>query len=119
MHERALIEGAIGTAIQRLDAMGAPPVRGVDLVVGVSGHMTEDVLRQQFAMSAAGTPLERAALRIFWVPAQYQCFDCLCQFTSAVLSEDVRCPACGGIALEIDHNDQCYISALDIEGLSE
>lgn len=118
MHERALIEGAIGTALRKLDAMGDPSVKGVDLVVGASGHMTEDGLRQQFAMSAAGTPLERAALRIFWVPAQYQCFECLCQFTSAMPPEDVVCPACGSIALEIAHTDECYISALDIEGLA-
>ncbi|HZC06019.1 MAG TPA: hydrogenase maturation nickel metallochaperone HypA [Ktedonobacterales bacterium] len=119
MHERAVIEGAIVTALHRLDALGDPPVKGVDMVVGVSGHMTEDVLRQQFAISAAGTPLEQATLRIFWVPAQYQCFDCLSQFNSATPPEDVRCPACGGIALEIEHNDQCYISALDIGSLSE
>lgn len=119
MHERALIEGAIGTALRRLDEMGAPSVKGVDLVVGVSGHMTEDALRQQFALSAVDTPLAQATLRIFWVPAQYQCFDCLCQFTSPTPPEEVRCPACGGIALEINHNDECYISALDIGHISE
>ncbi len=119
MHERAIIEGAIGTALRRLSALGDPPVSAIDLVVGVSGHMTEDVLRQQFAISAAGTPLQQATIHIIWTPATYQCFDCLFQFSSAAPPEEVRCPECEGIALEISHQDECYISALETASMSE
>ncbi|HEX8997498.1 MAG TPA: hydrogenase maturation nickel metallochaperone HypA [Ktedonobacterales bacterium] len=119
MHERAIIEGAISTALQRLDEVGQPPVTGVDMIVGASDHLTEDVLRQQFAISAAGTPLQQAKLRIFWIPAKFQCFDCLCQFTSAAPNTEVRCPDCGGVALEIEHKDECYISSLEIASPSE
>ena len=119
MHERAVIEGAVSTALQRLSALGDPPVSAVDLVVGVSDHMTEDVLLQHFAICAAGTPLQQATIHIIWTPATYQCFDCLCQFSTAMPPEEVRCPECGGIALEIAHNDECYISALETASLSE
>lgn len=115
MHEAAAIQGAVTTALERVEALGAPRVRGVELALGASGHVTEAIARQQFAICALGTPLENAALRIVWLPATYQCFTCLRRFPSAEPAESVACPDCGGVALEIAHEDACYVQTLDVE----
>lgn len=111
---RAAVATAVATALARLSQLGQPQVVSVELAVGVSGHVTEAALRQAFALYAAGTPLEHAQVHIVWAPTRYQCFDCLCQFTSSASPEDARCPECGGIALEIDHDGSCYIQSLDL-----
>ncbi len=114
MDEAAMLRDAIGKALTRLSQLDQPQVTSVELVVGVSSHCSEAALRQQFALYTAGTPLHRAQLHIVWAPGRYQCFDCLCQFTRSAPPEDARCPECGGIALEIDHDESCYIQSLDL-----
>ncbi|HEX9037289.1 MAG TPA: hydrogenase maturation nickel metallochaperone HypA [Ktedonobacterales bacterium] len=116
MHEAAAIQGAVSVALERVAALGSPRVRAVELALGVSGHITDAIARQQFAICALGTPLETAALRIVWLPATYQCFTCLRQFSSVEPAEGVACPECGGVALEIAHDDACYIQAIDVDG---
>ncbi len=119
MHEAAAIQGAVSVALERVAALGSPRVRAVELALGVSGHITDAIARQQFAICALDTPLETAALHLVWLPATYQCFICLNQFTSVEPAESVACPACGGVALEIAHEDACYIQAIEVDATGE
>jgi Zn finger protein HypA/HybF involved in hydrogenase expression len=114
MHEVAAMRGVVGTILERTREAGAAHVTRVRLVLGASGHLTEDAARQHFAVLAADTPAADAHLDIEWLPAAYQCFDCLGQFESTVPPEEVSCPACGGLALEIGHQDVCYVSEIDV-----
>jgi Zn finger protein HypA/HybF involved in hydrogenase expression len=114
MHEVAAMRGAIAAALDEMRAVGASRVTRIYLVLGASGHLTEDAARQHLAVLAAGTPLADAEVEISWLPAKYQCFECLQQFESVAPAEEVTCPACGGIALELEHQDACYVSAIDV-----
>jgi len=114
MAEVTAMQVAVALALARLSQLDQPQVVSVELAVGVSGHISEAALRQEFALYAAGTPLQHAELHIVWAPTRYQCFDCLCQFTSSAAPEDARCPECGGIALEIDHDESCYVQSLNL-----
>lgn len=114
MHEVAAIQGAVVAALDAMRAEGATRVTRVYLVLGASGHLTEDAARQHLAVLARGTPLADAEVEISWLPATYQCFECLRRFESATPAEQVVCPACGGTALEIEHQDVCYVAAIDV-----
>lgn len=115
MHEAAMMRGAIHSALAHLRAAGGTRIARVVLVIGASDHLTEDVARQHFAINAQGTPAESATLDIEWLPATYRCFSCLHTFSSIQPSEATKCPACGGVALEIGHSDACYISEIYID----
>lgn len=114
MHEVAAMRGVVGTILEHTREAGATQVTRVQLVLGASGHLTEDAARQHFAVLAADTPAAEAHLDIEWLPASYQCFDCLQQFESALPPSEVTCPTCGGLALEIGHQDVCYVSEIDV-----
>lgn len=114
MHEGAAIQGVVRTILERMQQAGGSCVTTVELMLGVSGHFTEEAARQHFAVLSAGTPVERAELTIAWLPAKFQCFTCLHRFESRTPAEQVTCPQCGDLALEIEHQDACYVSAIDV-----
>src|SRR5271165_4708472 len=95
MHEVAVMKGVISTIIGEMQQAGGTKITGVHLVLGASGHMTEEVARQNFTMLAAGTPAADAVLDIEWRPATYRCLDCLRDFAVIHVDEPVICPRCG------------------------
>lgn len=115
MHEAAALQGALNQALTQMRAAGGSRITRAVLVLGASGHLTEDMARQHFAVNAQGTPAEDALLEIEWLPASYSCFQCLHTFDSVQPPAEVTCPACGGVALEVDHTDVCYIREIEVE----
>jgi Zn finger protein HypA/HybF involved in hydrogenase expression len=115
MHEAAMMRGAVQEALGQMPAADGTQITRVVLVLGASGHFTEDVARQHFALNALATPAEDAVLEIEWLPATYSCFACLHTFASVLPAEAVTCPACGGVALEVGHADVCYIREIEVE----
>jgi hydrogenase nickel incorporation protein HypA/HybF len=113
------MRGVVATALEEMQAAGATRVVGVHLLLGASGHLTEDAARQHFALFAKGTAAEGAKLTFTWLPATYQCFSCLTQFGSAEPSESFACPECGGVALEIANDDICAVRFVDVAYESE
>jgi hydrogenase nickel incorporation protein HypA/HybF len=114
MHELAATRGILAVALERMHEAGASRVTRLELTIGASGHLTEDAVRQHFELLARGTPAEGATLAFSWLPATYQCFGCLQQFTSAAPPAQVACPACGGVALEIEHEEVYYASMIEV-----
>src|SRR5262249_42977986 len=90
-------------------------VTRVHLVLGASSHSSEDAVRQHFTLCAKNTPAAEAQLDITWEPATYQCFECLDRFASLEPPETLRCPQCGGLALEVAHSDACYLAEIEVE----
>ena len=119
MHEVAAMQGMIRTVLDCLYKAGGTTVTNVQLVLGASGHFTAEAALQHFEAMTLGTPAEGASLTIQWLPATYWCFSCLHRFESLEPSIQVTCPRCGDAALEIDHQDICYVSAIDITGVEE
>lgn len=115
MHEVAAVQAAVQAAVACMQTAGATRLTKVHLVLGTSGHLTEDAARQHFALCAQDTPAADAQLDITWEPATYQCFECLVRFASLEPPETVRCPECGGLALEVAHSDACYIAEIQVE----
>jgi len=114
MHEVAVIQGVVKTILQSLAQAGASRVTNVQLAIGRSGHFTEENAQQHFEVLTKDTPAEGASLTISWLPATLQCLSCFHRFNSAEAAEQTRCPKCGDMVMEIDHQDTCYVSAIDV-----
>lgn len=114
MHEVAAIQGAVRTSLHYMQQAGATRVTNVQLSVAVSGHMSEDVIRQYFTLFTSDTPAAGAALTVVWLPATYRCLTCQQTFQSLEPAVGAICPACGDVALEVDHLDICAVSAIDV-----
>lgn len=115
MHEAAMMRGAVEEALAHMQAAGGTRITRVVLVLGASGHFTEDVARQHFAVSALATPAEDATLEIEWLPISYSCIQCLHTFKSIEPPDAATCPECGGVAMETEHTDVCYIREIEVE----
>jgi hydrogenase nickel incorporation protein HypA/HybF len=112
MHEVAVIQGIVKTILVSMEDAGASRVTNVQLVLGASGHFTEEAVHQHFQALTQNTPIEGATLALSWVPATYQCLSCQHRFEST--SSMATCPQCGDMAMEISHQDVCYLSAIDV-----
>jgi len=114
MHEVAAMRGAVTTALEQMRAAGATRVTEVHMLLGASGHLTEEAARQHFAVFSTGTPAEHATLTFTWLPATYKCLGCLRVFESTEPAVSVECPACSAVALEIAHDETCAVRYVDV-----
>jgi hydrogenase nickel incorporation protein HypA/HybF len=114
MHEVAVMQGVVKTILQSLSQAGASRVTNVQLAIGRSGHFTEENAQQHFEVLTKDTPAEGASLTISWLPATLQCLSCFHRFSSSERAEQTRCPKCGDMVMEIEHQDICYVSAIDV-----
>ena len=112
MHEGAVIQNVVNTILTTLESVGAARVTNVQLVVGSSGHFTEEAVRQYFQALTQNTPIGGATLTLTWLPATYQCLSCQQRFESTSSME--TCPQCGHVVLEISHQDECFVESIDV-----
>jgi hydrogenase nickel incorporation protein HypA/HybF len=112
MHEGAVMQGVVNTILATMENVGASRVTNVQLAVGISGHFTEEAVRQYFQALTQGTPVEGATLALSWLPATYQCLSHQHRFEST--SSTAVCPQCGDVALEISHQDECFVESIDV-----
>jgi hydrogenase nickel insertion protein HypA len=114
MHEVAAMQGVVRTILETMRQAGGSRITHVQLVLGASGHFTEEAAHQHFEALTASTPAEGASLSISWIPATFQCFSCLYCFESCQTAEQVSCPRCSDIALQIGHQHTCSVSAIEV-----
>ena len=111
------MQKVVNTILATLDNVRASRVTNVQLAVGTSGHFTEEAVHQYFRALTQDTPIEGATLTLSWLPATYQCLSCQQHFEST--SSTATCPQCGDVALEISHQDECYIRSIDVVSSDE
>lgn len=114
MHEVGMIRAALATVLSELDKSGGQRVAGVRLAVKASGHATEEAIRDLFAALAGGTPASGAVVSIEWLPSEFQCVACANKFVTSESGSGVTCPRCGGSALDLDHQDTCTVTSIDV-----
>ncbi|MCC6177586.1 MAG: hydrogenase maturation nickel metallochaperone HypA [Chloroflexi bacterium] len=115
MHELAMVEAAIG------QLSGLLMARGIDRALSVrfqrGSTFSEAALRQAFAMTTVGTPLEGADLL---VDVQAVSADCRCGDARIVTEHDLAghiyvCPACGTMR-EIEEAEDLRIVEVTVPG---
>ena len=114
MHEVVAMQGMVPTVLECMRKAAGSRVTNVQLVLGASGHFTAEAAYHLFEKLTKGTPVEDASLTIQWLPAKFLCFSCMHRFESSEPATQVTCPVCGEVALEIEHSDVCYVSAIDV-----
>ena len=114
MHDIAAMDTIMRDIARCMQETGAARVTNVQLVLGASGHLTGEAAHRHFEFMVARTPVEGASLSIAWIPALYQCTSCANRFESCESREGVMCPRCGKSAIEVEHQNVCYVSAVDV-----
>ena len=112
MHELSIAESVVEIATRH--APGRRVYR-VDLRVGHLRQVVPSALEFAFELTARGTPLEGAKLRIEDVPAEGICRSCGAR--SVMTEFPLQCSRCGGLDLEVVAGEELQVDSLELEEL--
>jgi hydrogenase nickel incorporation protein HypA/HybF len=112
VHELSIAESVVEIATRH--AAGRRVYR-VDLRVGHLRQVVPSALEFAFELTARGTPLEGAKLRIEDVPAEGICRSCGAR--SVMTEFPLQCSRCGGLDLEVVAGEELQVDSLELEEL--
>jgi Zn finger protein HypA/HybF involved in hydrogenase expression len=115
MRDVIAMQDIVQTILDTMRRAGGSRVINVQLVVGASRHLTARTVYQYFEKRTAGTPIEGASLTILWLPVKFQCVSCRHRFERSEAIEQAICSNCGSIVLDMEQQDVCYVSAIDVD----
>jgi hydrogenase nickel incorporation protein HypA/HybF len=107
VHELGLCEDVLQAVLRRA---GGRTVTAVRVRVGALHRVSDQAFDQAFALVAAGTPAEAAAVDVVTVPVAARCRDCAatCDGDNPVPA----CPACGSGEIEIVHGNELILESI-------
>ncbi len=114
MHEVTMMRNVVDAVLEQAMQHEGSSIGQVRLVIEASDHLSEEGVRQLFAMLAANTPAAQAIVDVAWEPAQYQCILCRQIFPCDHPTADVTCPHCGGMAMPVSHSVACKIASIQV-----
>jgi hydrogenase nickel incorporation protein HypA/HybF len=110
MHELSIAEAIVGVA--KRHAAGRP-VYAVDVRVGHFRQVVPGALEFAFELTAKGTCVDGAELRIQQVPAAGRCR--VCGAESVLEGFPLTCVACGGLDVEVTAGEELLVDSLELE----
>ncbi|MGI9018470.1 MAG: hydrogenase maturation nickel metallochaperone HypA [Euzebya sp.] len=109
MHEFGYCEGILDAVEQR--ATGRPVAR-VKVRIGTTHRIVQESLDTAFAVVAAGSVAEGAAIDMQVTPVTVHCQDCGADSTS--LDPFPSCEACGSGQVELEGGDECLLESIEL-----
>jgi hydrogenase nickel incorporation protein HypA/HybF len=113
VHELSIAEAVVDIASRHA---GGRRVARVELLVGHLRQVVPDALTFAFALVAEGTPVQGAELVIEEVPVGGRCR--ACGEEGEQPGFPLRCPACGGLDVEVVRGEELLVDALELEEMT-
>jgi hydrogenase nickel incorporation protein HypA/HybF len=110
MHELSIAESIV--AVAQRHAAGRT-VYAVDVKVGHLRQVVASALEFAFELTAKGTCLDGADLRIEQVAAAGRCRACAAE--SVLEGFPLTCAACGGLDVEVTAGEELLVDSLELE----
>jgi hydrogenase nickel incorporation protein HypA/HybF len=110
MHELAIAESIVRIAGAHADGSR---VTSVEVRVGHLRQVVPDALSFAFELVAVGTPVEGATLELEEVAVAGRCRGCGQE--SELDGFPLRCPACGGLDMEVTRGEELCVEAIEVE----
>jgi hydrogenase nickel incorporation protein HypA/HybF len=114
VHEAAITQAILDTALTAAGDAGAKRVSKINLVVGELAGIADEAVDMYFSLLSRGTAAEGARLVYEHVPARFTCKSCSKIYDKNGAS--FNCPHCGGEGtLDMDAAKECYIDHIEAE----
>jgi len=113
MHELAVTQSVLEIALRHAASAGVVRITAVHLVVGQLSSIVDDSVQFYWDIISANTTAQGARLHFRRIPAELRCWDCAHQYLLA--GEDLACPACGSLRVQVIAGDEFRVEAIDVE----
>lgn len=113
MHEYAITESIIKTAVEAADNAGASEITEIRLVIGDLSTVIDESVQLYFDIISKGTKAEKAKLIFRRVHARFKCRDCGEVYNKPSTGFD--CPRCGGQGMPTGIGREFYIDSIEVE----
>jgi hydrogenase nickel incorporation protein HypA/HybF len=113
MHEYAVTEGVLNTALAEAKRAGAVKITEIRLVIGDLSTIVDESVQMYFDIMSECTIAHGAKLVFNRVPAEFKCTVCGQAYNKPADGYD--CTACGGVGLSTGKGREFYIESLDVE----
>lgn len=113
MHELAITEGIIETALPAAKAGGAKRILEIRLKIGELSGVFPEYIEEYLQTLAKGTIAEGAVLKVERIPVSIRCL--ACEFEGPIDRKNARCPECGSRDFRITGGREYYVDSLEVE----
>ena len=113
MHELAITEGIIETAIPAAEAGGARRILEIRLKIGEMSGVFPEYIEEYLQTLAKGTIAEGAALKVEKIPVSIKCGSC--GFEGPIDRKNAKCPKCESVDFKITGGREYYVDSLEVE----
>lgn len=117
MHEMAITEQLLTTALRHATQARAARITRLNLVVGQFSSVVDDSVQFYWDFVAKGTIAEGAVLHFTRIPGVFACRDCGGSFSIAEF--DGQCPGCGGGQVSVVSGDEFQLESIEVEEAQE
>jgi hydrogenase nickel incorporation protein HypA/HybF len=117
MHELPVTQSILDIAVNQAKAVNAARITDVHLVIGQLASIVDDSVQFYWDIIGKGTIAEGAKLHFRRVPVELECRLCGNRYTPA--REDLACPRCEGIAVNVVAGEEFRLESLEIEESDE
>jgi hydrogenase nickel incorporation protein HypA/HybF len=112
MHELTVTESILEIALRHGREAGAAAVTDLFLVIGELSTIVDDSVQFYWDIISAGTPAAGSRLHFRRVPARLGCRACGHSYSPR---QDLPCPACGGLEIEVLAGEEFYLEAIEVK----
>ncbi len=111
MHELSVTESILEIALRHGREAGASAVTDVFLVIGELSTIVDESVQFYWDIITEGTPAAGSRLHFQRIPGRLRCRACGHTYSPR---QDLPCPACGSIDIDILAGEEFYLEAIEI-----
>lgn len=111
MHELSVTESLLEIALRHGREAGASAVTDLYLVIGDLSTIVDESVQFYWDIITEGTPAAGSILHFQRIPGQLRCRTCGHAYSPG---DDLPCPACGSIDIEIVAGEEFYLESIEV-----
>ena len=116
MHELSVTENLLEIALRYGREAGATAVTDLFVVIGELSTIVDESVQFYWDIVSEGSPAAGSTLHFRRIPGRLGCRACGHTYSPR---EDLPCPACGGVDIDILAGEEFYLEAIEIAGAGE
>lgn len=113
MHELAITEAIVRSAVPKAQAAGAKRIITIKLKLGALSDIVPSYIEYYLQYAAKGTIAEGSKIQVETIPVRIKCF--ACGQESELERHTYKCPVCSSDEFKVIQGREYFIDSLEVE----